>query len=74
MTLFEMAEKAQTAIFGSVIVALLSGIGWLVRRIFTNQAQIRSLTDGQIARDRRLEAMETDIREMRNMMMDFLAK
>ncbi len=57
MTFKEALDHGVQSAVTWIVVGLLGGIGWLVRRVFTNQKQIETLTtaikhrDEQRARD-----------------------
>lgn len=66
-------QKAGESAFGWMVVAMLGGIGWLVRRVFTNQKQIEMLQqelrnrEEMRERDRQdLHDVKTDVRALRD--------
>ena len=49
----------------SVGLATLAGaIGWLVRRVFTNEKQIAILLESQKHRDGQIDEMRSDIKQL----------
>ena len=59
MTLQEIVDKAGSTAVGWGVAFALGGLWYLIRRIFTNQQMIK---DNQAANERRLDTMESDIR------------
>lgn len=62
MTLSEAIEKGAQSAVSWIVVGTLGGIGYLVRRVFTNQKQIDALT---VALERRDEQRLRDMEEFR---------
>ncbi len=69
------------AITGSALTwlvgAVLGGIGWLIRRVFTNQKQIEALERELASREKlrnedreRIAGIETDVRQIKNILID----
>lgn len=66
MTLPERIAELGTNIIGAALLAIGGGIGWLVRRVLTNQAEIAMLKQHLESRDQlRSEDREAlgDVRE-----------
>jgi len=63
--LLDRIEQASSGIIVATLAGILSGVGWLVRRVFTNQKQIE-LTQVEIRhRDKERSADRAMIEEIR---------
>lgn len=60
MSLADLAEKFWLGVVGLVV----TGIGWLIRRVFTNEKQIAILLEAQKNRDEDLKEIKTDVKEL----------
>jgi len=65
MSFFDRLEQASSGLIVAALAGIVSGIGWLVRRVFTNQKQIE-LTQMEIRhRDKERSADRAVIEEIR---------
>ncbi len=51
MTLREALESGAQSAVSWIVVGFLGGIGWLIRRVFTNQRQIDAMKNALSSRD-----------------------
>lgn len=58
-------EEVASSIVIGVIMASLSGAVYLIRRVFTDAKRIELLEQSQRTRDKRIDDLHTDVREMR---------
>ena len=72
MTFLERLEQASASLVVAAFVGAASGVGWLIRRIFTNQKQIELMQreiehrDSLRTQDRQeLGELREDVREVR---------
>jgi hypothetical protein len=77
MTLPERIAELGTNIIVASVVAIGGGIGWLVRRVLTNQAEIAMLRQHLETRDKQREEdrealveLRDDVKEIRSWIMD----
>jgi hypothetical protein len=77
MTLPERIAELGTNIIVAGVVAIGGGIGWLVRRVLTNQAEIAMLRQHLESRDKQREEdrealveLRDDVKEIRSWIMD----
>lgn len=77
MTLPERIAELGTNIIVAALVAIGGGIGWLVRRVLTNQAEIAMLRQHLETRDKQREEdrealveLRDDVKEIRSWIMD----
>jgi hypothetical protein len=77
VTLPERIAELGTNIIVAGVVAIGGGIGWLVRRVLTNQAEIAMLRQHLESRDKQREEdrealveLRDDVKEIRSWIMD----
>jgi hypothetical protein len=77
MTLPERIAELGTNIIVAGVLAIGGGIGWLVRRVLTNQAEIAMLRQHLETRDKQREEdrealveLRDDVKEIRSWIMD----
>lgn len=66
MTLPERIADAGSALIVSVVVAVGSGIGWLIKRVLTNQAEIALLRQHLENRDKQRDEDREAIADVRD--------
>lgn len=73
MSFVEKIEQASGSLIMWALGGIATGLGWLVRRILTNQRQIEILSSELKSRDERrqedreiVDEIKTDVREIRN--------
>lgn len=66
MTLPERIADAGSALIVSVVVAVGSGIGWLIKRVLTNQAEIALLRQHLENRDKERDEDREAIADVRD--------
>jgi len=81
MSFGERVEAGLVALGVSLVVAAVSAMGWLIRRVLTNEQQIKMLQreiegrDALRAEDRAaLGDLRTDVREMRGEVRDLFRR
>ena len=72
MTILERAGDIGVSLTTTAFTTLLGGVLWLIRRVVTNQAQIKAVVDTLSARDKlrdedreAMKELRTDIRDQR---------
>lgn len=77
MTIVERIADSAQSIVTALIIAIGSGIAWLVRRVLTNQQEIALLKQHLEARDQQrdedreaLAEVRSDVKEIRSFIME----
>ena len=68
MEILEKVSDAATSLLITAVMGISGGIMWLIRRVITNQSQIEMLQNSLAYRDKRLDEIRNDIREVRKRM------
>lgn len=75
--MLDKLEGATTSAVTWLVGALLGGVGWLIRRVFTNQKQIEALERELASREKlrgedreRIAGIETDVRQIKNILIE----
>ena len=75
--MIDKLEGATTSAVTWLVGALLGGVGWLIRRVFTNQKQIEALERELASREKlrtedreRIAGIETDVRQIKNILIE----